>query len=137
SGPKLVTKLDVFPLDLAENPKEIRDRLLGRGQRFGSLRGFHVMNCTGKKYIAVNGTELVKPVRLYVLLMEQSDSSIQVSGRVIVDTYAFYKCQDMVAPALVQGTEAEQPSADVDEPSDEELNDEGPNEQLNDEGPGE
>jgi len=52
SEPQLVTKLVAHPLEFRTTRKEIQDQLLTRGKKFASLRGFHVVTCTGKKYIA-------------------------------------------------------------------------------------
>ncbi|KAI0411715.1 P-loop containing nucleoside triphosphate hydrolase protein [Xylaria grammica] len=94
--PILVTKLDIYPLEFATNQSEIQDLLLVRGEKFASLRGSHVKTCTGKKYTLEldnkgNWKKIQKPV----------------SGRVIIDAYAYYKCQNKVAPDLGRVTQGQ------------------------------
>ncbi|PHH59923.1 hypothetical protein CDD81_2382 [Ophiocordyceps australis] len=86
--PILATKLSVYPLYFAPDHQNIRKALLARGRQFENLRGFHVMICTGKKYIeeyTMQGPrEVTKPI----------------SGRVIIDSHAYYACQEKVPLAL-------------------------------------
>ncbi|KAJ3577235.1 hypothetical protein NPX13_g3330 [Xylaria arbuscula] len=76
-----VAKLPVYPVDFEEQWEETKRRLITRGRKFESLRGFHVKVCHGKKYTL--------------------DTEKSVSGRVIVDAYAYYKVQDKVPPTFI------------------------------------
>ncbi|KAK0716388.1 hypothetical protein B0H67DRAFT_646018 [Lasiosphaeris hirsuta] len=84
----LVTKHDVYPLEYAPGREKIEQELLARGQKWAQLRGMHVKNVTGKKYVLVNVggcmREIAKPV----------------SGRVIIDGYGYFKGQNQVFPRL-------------------------------------
>ncbi|OTA69212.1 P-loop containing nucleoside triphosphate hydrolase protein [Hypoxylon sp. EC38] len=50
NGMKAVTDLDIYPLSFSINQHE-KDLALTRGRKFESLRGFHVMDCEGAKFI--------------------------------------------------------------------------------------
>ncbi|KAI8953402.1 P-loop containing nucleoside triphosphate hydrolase protein [Xylaria longipes] len=82
-----VTKLPVYPVEFAAQWKEIEPKLIARGRKFERLRGYHMKMCQGKKYVKVE-----EP---YPKIKEQP-----VSGRVIIDAYAYYKVQNKVAPVL-------------------------------------
>jgi len=62
----LVTKHEVFPLEYAPGREKIEQELLARGVKWAALRGMHVKNVTGKKYVWVNiggcMREIAKPV---------------------------------------------------------------------------
>ena len=62
-GEILATKLELCPLDLAPDSHVIRSALLARGRRFESLRGFHVVNCSGKKFVieVIDKEERIRP----------------------------------------------------------------------------
>lgn len=45
-----VAKLPVYPVEFAEQWKETEQRLIARGRKFESLRGYHVKMYEGKKY---------------------------------------------------------------------------------------
>ncbi|KAF3273567.1 hypothetical protein TWF970_008935 [Orbilia oligospora] len=87
-GSQRVTSLAAFPFEFLPNQAQVQEQLLSRGQKFAALRGFSIHNCVGSKYVIektyFSSKEVEKPV----------------SGRVIVDGYAYYKCQNKVAPEL-------------------------------------
>jgi len=45
-----VAKLPVYPVEFAAEWKDTEQRLIARGMKFESLRGYHVKTCEGKKY---------------------------------------------------------------------------------------
>jgi hypothetical protein len=45
-----VAKLPVYPVEFAAEWKDTEQRLIARGRKFESLRGYHVKTCEGKKY---------------------------------------------------------------------------------------
>ncbi|KAK6503299.1 hypothetical protein TWF481_008326 [Arthrobotrys musiformis] len=98
TGSHSVTMLSAYPFEFLEDEAGTRKRLIDRGRKFLSLRGFSVKNCTGSKFVIEKGffqdKEVVKPV----------------SGRVIVDAYAYYKCQSQMAPRLSRDREGATPA---------------------------
>ncbi|KAI5868704.1 hypothetical protein GGS23DRAFT_546831 [Durotheca rogersii] len=100
----LITKLEVYPIEFNPDVEEIRKQVLARGAKFEALRGFHVATCTGKKYVKKNswGGEAEKPI----------------SGRVIIDAYAYFTCQDSPRkPKLIRAKFLNRPSGPPDIPS--------------------
>ncbi|KAH8647491.1 P-loop containing nucleoside triphosphate hydrolase protein [Tricladium varicosporioides] len=85
SEKKLVSKLVAYPIRFALNEQEIREELIARGRQFESLRGFHVRKCIGEKYATVSETK-----------SEVEGIPGPISGRVVIDTYAFYLCQNLL-----------------------------------------
>ncbi|XXH01333.1 RasGAP protein [Hypoxylon texense] len=84
-----ISRLLLCPLALAGNEQKIRDRVLARGKKFESLRGYHLMVCKGRKFVPGkdamgNPIEVAQPV----------------SGRVVVDAFAYYRCQKQIPPSL-------------------------------------
>ncbi|RSL61419.1 hypothetical protein CEP51_013638 [Fusarium floridanum] len=104
---KSISTLPACPLRFVpcELEKDLRQRIVSRGRKFESLRGFHVKDCDGGKVITIKDPyerekEKVEPVR----------------GRVIVDAFAFYHCQDDMPPTLLRGgnvTDDESESGDT------------------------
>ncbi|KAF2965665.1 hypothetical protein GQX73_g7922 [Xylaria multiplex] len=87
-----ITKLPIYPIEFAPDRRGIEEKLLVRGRKFESLRGFHIKTCTGKKY-----------VRKYIPIRGcYAEEENPVSGRIIVDAYAYHKVQNQVAPDLVR-----------------------------------
>ncbi|KAK7422557.1 hypothetical protein QQX98_001580 [Neonectria punicea] len=89
-APRQITRLVLCPLALAgPDEQEIRHRVLARGRNFESLRGYHIMVCKGRKFVLVedamgNPIEVAQPV----------------DGRVVVDAFAYYRCQKQMPPCL-------------------------------------
>ncbi|KAK4207818.1 member of AAA-ATPase family [Rhypophila decipiens] len=109
----LVTKFDVYPLEFAPGGEKIEQELLARGQNWADLRGMHVKHCIGKKYVKVVGpdgrmVEIAKPI----------------SGRVIVDSWGYFKGQNQVIPKLSRNTLKIEDNDEEDGHEDDEDNDE-------------
>jgi hypothetical protein len=74
----LGTKLNIYPIEFAPDRREIEEKLLARGRKFESLRGFHIKTCTGKKYVrqydSARGcyVEVEKPVSLLPQFLDRS-----------------------------------------------------------------
>lgn len=107
----LVTKFDVYPLEYAPDKEEIELQLVARGEKWAQLRGMHIKNVVGKKYVLVEVggcmREVAKPVStkppLKTVAVSQNVNTIpQVDGRVIVDAFGYYKGQGQVIPRLSQ-----------------------------------
>jgi hypothetical protein len=64
----LVTKFDVYPLEYAPAKEKIEQELIARGKKWAQLRGMHIKNVVGKKYVGVEvggySREVAKPVSL-------------------------------------------------------------------------
>jgi len=62
----LVTKFDVYPLEYAPDKEKIELELIARGKKWAQLRGMHIKNVVGKKYVLVEvggcTREVAKPV---------------------------------------------------------------------------
>ncbi|KAI0966031.1 P-loop containing nucleoside triphosphate hydrolase protein [Xylaria arbuscula] len=87
-----ITKLPIYPIEFAPDRREIEEKLLARGRKFEALCSFHIKTCTGKKH-----------VRKYIPARGcYGEEENPVSGRVIVDAYAYHKVQNQVAPDLVR-----------------------------------
>ncbi|KAI1300822.1 P-loop containing nucleoside triphosphate hydrolase protein [Xylaria venustula] len=85
-----ITKLPTYPIEFAPDRREIEENLLARGRKFETLCGFHIKTCTGKKY-----------VRKYIPARGcYGEEENPVSGRIIVDAYAYHQVQNQVAPNL-------------------------------------
>jgi hypothetical protein len=83
SGYSRITSLRVFPLSFAENPDQLKATMAARGRRFQELRGYQFLNYNGVK-----------------LSMDKDGADEPVTGRVIIDTYAYYRSNDIVKPSL-------------------------------------
>ncbi|KAK6506062.1 hypothetical protein TWF506_010986 [Arthrobotrys conoides] len=87
-GSQPMKTLGACPIEFFPDQAELQQRLLDRGQKFASLRGFSIKKCIGSKYVIeetpCGPREVEKPI----------------SGRVVVDAYAYYRCQNKVAPEL-------------------------------------
>ncbi|KAL2110464.1 hypothetical protein VUR80DRAFT_1140 [Thermomyces stellatus] len=79
-----VTSLPVYPISFHADGKEITDRFVKRGRKFESLRGYHFQTCVGSKILRENASRAERAV----------------SGRVIIDTYAYYHSNSLVKPKL-------------------------------------
>ncbi|KAI1172763.1 P-loop containing nucleoside triphosphate hydrolase protein [Nemania sp. FL0916] len=87
--PMLVRKLNVYPLNFAEDPEGIKYNALVRGRKYESLRGLHVKTCTGRKYVWKDGDgrgmqRVAEPI----------------SGRVVIDAFAYHKLQKVIPPGV-------------------------------------
>ena len=60
AGFRRVVSLPVYPLSLAESPDKIRARLVERGRKFETLRGYHFEACVGTKILL--GSSEARPV---------------------------------------------------------------------------
>lgn len=83
SGFKRVTSLPVYPLSYSETPEAIKETMVARGRRFQQLRGYHYLNYNGIKIAMGEGWE-----------------EEPVTGRVVIDTYAYYRSNNIVKPEL-------------------------------------
>ncbi|KAK4235599.1 P-loop containing nucleoside triphosphate hydrolase protein [Achaetomium macrosporum] len=81
-GLRRVTSFPAYPLSFADKPGEIKEAMMARGRRFQQLRGYHFLSYDGVKILT--GSELQQPM----------------SGRVIIDTYAYYKSNNLVKPDM-------------------------------------
>ncbi|KAJ4354401.1 uncharacterized protein N0V89_006137 [Didymosphaeria variabile] len=109
-GSKLIQKLNYYPFEFTPDHANLREKLLQRGRKFESLRGFHVTNVHGKKFVPTPCGLSVEPI----------------AGRFVVDAHAYYFCQSEVAPKLIDSIlEAPgQKNEDDNEDDDEDLCDE-------------
>ncbi|KAI0538963.1 P-loop containing nucleoside triphosphate hydrolase protein [Xylaria digitata] len=89
-GLKQVALLPAYPAEFHPDWKEVSQRLISRGRKFESLRGYHIRNCSGKMY-----TQEMCPIPGDLKETEKS-----VSGRVIIDAYAYYTMQGRVPSEL-------------------------------------
>jgi hypothetical protein len=84
SGYSRITSLPVFPLSFAENPDQLKAAMAARGRRFQELRGYQFLNYNGVK-----------------VSMDEDGADEPVTGRVIIDAYAYYRSNDIVKPSLL------------------------------------
>ncbi|KAK3302765.1 P-loop containing nucleoside triphosphate hydrolase protein [Chaetomium strumarium] len=82
SGLRRVTSFPAYPLSFAEKPEEIREAMMARGRRFQELRGYHFLSYEGVK------------------ILTESNLQQPMSGRVVIDTYAYYKSNNLVKPEM-------------------------------------
>jgi hypothetical protein len=72
----LVTKFDVYPLEYAPDKEKTELELISRGEKWAQLRGMHIKNVVGKKYVLVEvggcTREVAKPVSSKPLKLLQS-----------------------------------------------------------------
>ncbi|KAL1599765.1 hypothetical protein SLS60_007569 [Paraconiothyrium brasiliense] len=109
-GSKLIQRLDYYPFEFAPDHANLREKLLQRGRKFESLRGFHVTNVHGKKFVPTRCGYSVEPI----------------AGRFVVDAHAYYFCQSEVAPKLVDsilGTPGQKNDDDDDDDDEEDSDD--------------
>ncbi|KAF4630774.1 hypothetical protein G7Y89_g7370 [Cudoniella acicularis] len=78
NGFRRVASLPVYPLSFSNSASQIETNMIKRGRKFERLRGYHFLTCNGKK----------------VLLEEP------VSGRVVIDAFAYYRSCNIVKPEL-------------------------------------
>lgn len=83
-GYKFVTSLAAYPLSFSPDEKQIKERLITRGRKFESLRGYHFRACSGTK----------------ILLETLQREERPVKGRVIIDSFAYYSSNFIVKPVL-------------------------------------
>lgn len=83
-GFRHVVSLPVAPLYYNPNAQDTRRRLVERGRKFESLRGYHFQSCSGTK----------------ILLETKCPEERPVEGRVIVDAHAYYSSNNIVKPKL-------------------------------------
>lgn len=84
SGYKFVNSLAAYPLSFCLDEEQIKERLTTRGRQFESLRGYHFRTCTGTK----------------ILLETPQAEKRPVTGRVIVDSFAYFSSNNIVKPLL-------------------------------------
>ena len=82
-GLSRITSLPVYPLSFAQNPDQLKETMAARGRRFQELRGYHFLNYSGVK-----------------VSMDDHVADEPMTGRVIIDTYAYYRSNDIVKPSL-------------------------------------
>ncbi|KAN0069529.1 P-loop containing nucleoside triphosphate hydrolase protein [Elaphomyces granulatus] len=114
---KPMSKLRPYPLRFASN-KEIQTKLLARGRQFAALRGFHVRKCVGEKYVSLRKSHDQIP--------RVDNNPRPVSGRVIVDAYAFYLRQGIHSPDLVRNAGRKPLAPNSTGPNFEQRNSQGP-----------
>jgi hypothetical protein len=83
-GFKFVTSLSVYPLAFSSSAAAIREQLVTRGRKFEQLRGYHFRNCVGSK----------------ILLETRCPEERPVSGRVIIDSFAYFSANNKVKTDL-------------------------------------
>ena len=103
-GPKRVLSLPAYPISFTEDPTGLKESMLRRGRKFESLRGYRFLSYEGTKVLMgeeaeerpVSTGSTSSPSRNGSLLMRQG----QVSSRVMVHAYAYYRSNNIVAPTL-------------------------------------
>ncbi|KAH6695039.1 P-loop containing nucleoside triphosphate hydrolase protein [Plectosphaerella plurivora] len=83
-GFRHVVSLPVAPLYYNRAAEDTRRRLVERGRKFESLRGYHFQSCVGTK----------------ILLETKCPEERPVEGRVIIDAHAYYASNNIVKPKL-------------------------------------
>jgi hypothetical protein len=83
-GFRHVVSLPVAPLYYNPAAEDTRRRLIQRGRKFESLRGYHFQSCVGTK----------------ILLETKCPEERPVEGRVIIDAHAYYASNNIVKPKL-------------------------------------
>ena len=107
-GVKLIQRLSHYPVKFAPDRENLQKKLLQRGRKFESLRGFHVTVAKGKKFVPTRCGLSVQPI----------------NGRFVVDAHAFYFCQSKVAPKLAESILDASNQEEEEEEEDEEDEDE-------------
>ncbi|KAK0747335.1 hypothetical protein B0T21DRAFT_446256 [Apiosordaria backusii] len=85
-GRQKVSGLSVYPLSMAADPEGIKARMLARGKRWEGLRGYRYQQYKGYKIAFKVG--------------EEEDVQLTMSGRVVIDPYAYYHSENKPAPEL-------------------------------------
>jgi hypothetical protein len=67
-GYRRVVSLPVYPLSFNTSNPEIRQRLVQRGRKFETLRGYHFQRCSGTKILLLTEEPEARPVRNTVLM---------------------------------------------------------------------
>ncbi|OCL09532.1 P-loop containing nucleoside triphosphate hydrolase protein [Glonium stellatum] len=93
-GFRRVTALPVYPLSFNDAAVEIKSKMIERGRKFERLRGYHFLTCSGKK-----------------VLLELPEER-PVSGRVVVDAFAYYRSCNIVKPDLRSLSDSEEKHED-------------------------
>ncbi|KAL7757054.1 hypothetical protein ACKLNR_014047 [Fusarium oxysporum f. sp. zingiberi] len=96
SGYRRVESLPIYPLSFDGSAPAIRQQGIDRGRRFEALRGYNFQKCSGTK----------------ILLLTEEPEERPVSGRVIIDAYAYYLANDKVKPELVPLIQDEEDAQD-------------------------
>ncbi|KAM0263528.1 hypothetical protein ACHAQJ_001147 [Trichoderma viride] len=98
-GYRRAHSLPVWPISFDSNPDAIKSKMLARGRKFEEFRTYHFMQYEGRKIVTRDMSKQEEPV----------------SGRVIVDTFAYYTSCKVVKPNLrpLDGPEEEESSAEV------------------------
>ncbi|KAJ6004597.1 hypothetical protein N7540_012966 [Penicillium herquei] len=97
-----VASLEMVPLKFkgdAQAVEALQEKLLRRGRKFEAMRGFHIMKCRGSKFLAHNDNSGIT-----------EHAPRPISGRVIIDAYAFHHCQEYAIPVLRRSDEDEPPT---------------------------
>lgn len=117
-GLSRIASLPVFPLSFAQNPDRIKEKMAARGRRFQAFRGYQFVNYNGVK-----------------LPLDDEGQNEPVTGRVIIDSYAYYRSNDIVKPTLLAlgGNEGTDPEASEEQPGADEDADEDAGEKADEE----
>jgi hypothetical protein len=84
-----VAKLPVYPIEFAAKWKDTEQRLIARGRKFESLRGYHIKTCKGKKY-----TLEIHPIRGCLVEVEKP-VCVPVSSFLFCITITHLRAADM------------------------------------------
>ena len=127
-GFRHVVSLPVYPLSFNKSESDIKERIVNRGRKFESLRGYHFRTCFGTK----------------ILLETKCPEERPVAGRIVVDADAYYLNNNKVRPQLTslsdedrKGKSSDASNFDVDD-DDEDLYEDGqtvPSNETTQEGP--
>lgn len=102
-GYRRVTALPVFPISFLNDIEGTKAKILERGRKFERLRGYHFMVCNGTKVLLETEKpeqRTVSTSQLRTFLYVMTDTISQVTGRVCVDAYAYYRSRNVVKPNL-------------------------------------
>jgi len=96
-----VSSLPVYPLSFSEDPDAVKESMEARGRRFQDLRGYHFLNYKGVK-LSMGAEWEQEPVSAHPERRDTMSLLIlsQVIGRVIIDTCAYYRSNNIVKPEL-------------------------------------
>ncbi|KAK4638769.1 hypothetical protein QC761_0101390 [Podospora bellae-mahoneyi] len=84
-GRHKVRNLSVYPLSMAADREGIKARMLARGKRWEGLRGYRYQQYKGHKIAFKVGEE---------------DVQLSMSGRVVIDPYAYYHSENKPVPEV-------------------------------------
>ncbi|KAL2148037.1 hypothetical protein VTI28DRAFT_93 [Corynascus sepedonium] len=97
TGVQRVTSLPVYPLSYAKDPEQIKESVRARGRKFQQLRGYHFLQYNGIK------------------LELDSDKKETMSGRVMIDSHAYYISNNYLKPDMeplpAKVTESDRPES--------------------------